>query len=222
MLDVLFIDGNEFTSPHDADAIKLDFKHIYEDLGDDPYAKDGIRIRAYTRYKFNESDGLTKDKDRTYFQTYESNNVDGGHKREFDELPIEFINHYFFMEIIKKDIDIIKKRINSKEFEIGVHAIRYIAKEGSPSYSSPIWLHKDDEELVFLHFLYKTENTIGGDSVISRDGKTIDDIKNLDKFMDTLVLTRDFLHAVTPIGSKESKAYRDILLVIVESKVQKL
>lgn len=75
---------------------------------------------------------------------------------------------------------------------------------------------------MFLHFLYKTENTIGGDSVISRDGKTIDDIKNLDKFMDTLVLTRNFLHAVTPIGSKESKAYRDILLVTVESKVQKL
>lgn len=48
-----------------------------------------------------------------------------------------------------------------------------------------------------------------------------DAVISLNSFMDTIILTRDFLHAVTPIGSNEDEAYRDILLVTVESNVQK-
>lgn len=221
MLDDLFVDGDVFTSSYDSKTIQSEFKSIYENLGDDPYTRDKIRARAYARYTFNENSGLRKEHNRTYFQTYESNNVDGGYKREFIDIPENLINHAFFKELINKDIFLLKKITGANEFTIGIHPIRYIANEDSPSYSSPSWLHKDDEELVFLHFLFKSENAIGGDSVISENGKKINCVKSLERFMDTIILTRDFLHAVTPIGSRGGVAYRDILLVTVESKVQK-
>lgn len=121
MLDDLFVDGDIFTSSYDSKTIQSEFKSIYENLGDDPYAKGKIRTRAYARFTFSENSGLRKENDRTYFQTYESNNVDGGYKREFIDIPEELINHEFFKEIINKDVSLIKKMTGENKFTIGIH-----------------------------------------------------------------------------------------------------
>ncbi|WCG82295.1 2OG-Fe dioxygenase family protein [Pectobacterium sp. A5351] len=220
LLENIFIEGAHFSSNIAQEKI---FRQMYDKLEFDPYANGKIRKRAYRRYTFTAEKGLVESNNSTYFQTYDSNNVDGGKDRDFIDIPDEIINNNLFKKILSIDTEHIIKKTNLHQFDIGVHPIRYVATEKKPSYSSPLWLHKDDEELVFLHFLSKSENAVGGDSIISNDGKSINLVKNLSTFMDTIVLTKEFFHAVTPLGCNQpdSTSYRDILLVTLESRAQK-
>lgn len=198
-------------------------KEIYPKLEPDPYSDEKIRFRSYQRFILSVKDNnLRIDKENSYQQTYDANDLDGGKVRIFPDIPKELINSNFIYEVLNKDIKIIKENfphlLDQNEIHIGVHPIRYKATSETPSYSSPIWLHKDDEPLVFLHFISKSENIIGGESILARNGRSIDKVLSLDKFMETIILTRNFFHAVTPIGSKNhnDSSYRDILLVTIE------
>ncbi|BES83855.1 hypothetical protein PEC302107_19020 [Pectobacterium araliae] len=220
LLDNIFIEGAQFSSKT---LQEQTFREMYDKLEFDPYANEKIRKRAYRRYTFTAKKGLVKSNNSTYFQTYDSNNVDGGKNRDFIDIPDEITNNELFKKTLLTDVDYIINKTKLNQFDIGVHPIRYVATEKHPSYSSPLWLHKDDEDLVFLHFLSKSDNAVGGDSIISKDGKSINIVKSLSTFMDTIVLTKEFFHAVTPLGctQQNSTSYRDILLVTLESKVQK-
>ncbi|KAE9547475.1 hypothetical protein FO519_009314 [Halicephalobus sp. NKZ332] len=125
-------------------------------------------------------------------------------------------------EILKKDIEIARESgivTFDDGLEMGLHQIRYTAKEGEPAYSSPLWLHRDDEPLVFVHLFNLTENSLGGDNLIASDHKTITNLIRLTSPLETLLLTKKPYHAVTPLGSgDENPAYRDILLVTFMNK----
>ncbi|MFU2318743.1 hypothetical protein [Rahnella sp. PCH160] len=40
------------------------------------------------------------------------------------------------------------------ELTIRHSPVPYEAQCGSPAYSSPVWLHKDDEDVVFVHLIH--------------------------------------------------------------------
>jgi len=219
----IFVKGNEYIAAENSGQYQDIFRKEYDRLKPDTYAKGEIRKRAYQRYTYSVEKGLSPADSSDYFQTYDSNNVDGGVDRKFGPMPENLLSNDLFNDILAKDVNyIVTSFPHLRKMNIGVHPIRYCAKFNAPSYSSPLWLHKDDEELVFLHFLSKSDNAVGGDSIISENGKSIEGVLNLSNFMDTLILTRDFLHAVTPLGCKneDELSYRDILLVTLESKVQ--
>ena len=104
-----------------------------------------------------------------------------------------------------------------QELVLGLHFIQYKVDQYGASYSSPDSLHIDDEPLVFVHLLNLTSNAWGGDNLIA-DLKTrqITNVVRLEKPLETIILTRDYYHAVTALGAREGEARRDILLFTVE------
>jgi len=108
----------------------------------------------------------------------------------------------------------------NKKINIGIHQVRYFGSSSSPSYASPLWLHRDDENLVFIHLVNLSSNCIGGNNLISYEPNKIEEMVYLKHPLDTLLVTKDHLHAVTPIGSNDNKkAYRDILLITFDNEL---
>lgn len=90
----------------------------------------------------------------------------------------------------------------------------------NPSYGSPLWLHRDDENLVFIHLFNLSANANGGDNLIAYEPKKIDKLIRLINPLDTLLVTKKHLHSVTPIGSSDDViAYRDILLITFDNEI---
>uniref|UniRef100_A0A914PD96 Prolyl 4-hydroxylase alpha subunit Fe(2+) 2OG dioxygenase domain-containing protein n=1 Tax=Panagrolaimus davidi TaxID=227884 RepID=A0A914PD96_9BILA len=193
-----------------------ELKNTYETLSKDP--SPGNRYRAYTCYEWIPNErNLKKQNSTQYFQSKEYNYIDGGNIRIFDPISSTFLENHILKDVIEKDIELAKKTgiINFDEtFELGLHQIRYRAHGIEPAYSSPLWLHRDDEPLVFVHLFNLSENAIGGNNLIATTPKTITHIIQLKEPLETILLTKKYYHAVTPLGSANGDpAYRDILLV---------
>lgn len=179
----------------------------------------GQRRRAYTGFTSIEGQ-VTETQE--YLQSKKYNQDLGGIVRIMAPIEHEVKNLSLFKNIISADIEI-AKQMNIVNFDavvkIGVHVVRYLPTQDDPSYSSPPWLHQDDEPIVFIHQINKSSNAIGGDSIIAEKGQKFAHVHRLEGPLDTLCVTntRNY-HAVTPLGvSTGVAAFRDILLVTFEN-----
>lgn len=201
---------------------KLDKKQLkivqntYKNLENDTYS-DGNRQRAYTKLVWDvENNKAIKAENNNYSQSEDYNPKDGGKVRKFKDISLDYLNNPVVGKLVINNIEIAKNTDLVKfdpTLEIGLHQIRYRAKPNSPAYSSPMWLHKDDEPLVFVHLFNLSKNTLGGDNIIAYKNKPLN-VLRLAKPMETLVVNQAVYHAVTPMGTSNKKSsYRDILLV---------
>lgn len=210
-----FIEGTHYQqSKEHLSSLNMGFQG---DLLLDPYSN-GNRYRAYTQCQFRGSDELSFGHFHAYRQTKEYNPDTGGVVREYPPIGSDVLSNELFLSIIKKDIEFIKQYQlvgHPSELSIGIHLFRYKASWSSPAYSSPIGLHRDDEDVVFVHLINKSEHLLGGDNVIAKDSKTIETVFRLENPMDTFVVNHEKLHAITPIGhpDKEGFSFRDVILV---------
>lgn len=182
---------------------------------------DGVRNRAYLKLLWNRRlDQVTLAKNQTYFQSAHSNIVDGGKIRQFSVMNKHILDLSIMKNIIQTNLKTIKNFAllkNHQELVLGLHFIQYKVCKYGASYSSPGSLHRDDEPLVFVHLLNLTPNAWGGDNIIANlNTKEITHVVRLEKPLETLILTRDYYHAVTALGAREGEARRDILLFTVE------
>ncbi|MDF1653532.1 MAG: 2OG-Fe dioxygenase family protein [Coxiellaceae bacterium] len=203
----------------DSDEIASHLKGMYRNkLALDPSA--GSRYRAYLKLQWKrEDDKVTTAKDQRYFQTSKANNMDGGKPRAFKMLNRSILNDAVFSKVLHKNKQFIRDYTPLSQYNnlvFGVHFIRYLAKPGSVSYSSPVWLHTDDEPLVFVHLIDLSANAIGGDNLAANQNGEIFNAVRLTHFFDTMILNRNIKHAVTPLGTVEQEAHRDIILFTVE------
>lgn len=192
----------------------------YTLLKSDPTA--GNRLRAYSRFNWSPAQNtLLKNQDNGYFQSPEYNYADGGKIRRFEPICEKFLTNPLIESLLAQNIKIAKETDIVKfdqSLEIGLHQIRYKAFWDQPAYSSPMWLHRDDEPLVFVHLLNLTYNVVGGDNIIAPHAKEVDCVIRLNEPLETILLTKKKLHAVTPMGSSTADAaYRDILLVTFQN-----
>ncbi|MEI4529084.1 2OG-Fe dioxygenase family protein [Priestia megaterium] len=188
----------------------------FETLEADP--KGGGRYRAHSRYIAHPNSlELELDVTNDYFQSKEYNYDDGGIVRKFNPISNSFLDNKLISNLINKDLHIATSTnlVNWEDkVTIGLHQVRYKVEAGEASYSSPVWLHRDDEPLVFVHLFDLSENALGGDNLIASSVKQIDQVMRLGKPLETLALGQKVFHAVTPLGSSNTEvAYRDILLV---------
>lgn len=193
-------------------AAQLDFYG----LSSDPHG--GGRRRAYSQYQVApDTCDIESCVTSGYVQSAEYNYDDGGIVRHFPALSSGFVDNPLIQSLLRKDLQIAQSTTLvdwAKVVKIGLHQVRYYASPEAPSYSSPIWLHRDDEPIVFVHLFNLSSTSVGGDNLISSGTKKIDRVIRLLEPMQTLGLSQKVLHAVTPVGSKtESGAFRDILLV---------
>lgn len=197
-----------------------DVQAQYGLLEQDPY---GIaRCRSYVKMHFNIVSGdLSKATVQSYSQSYQANSLDGGKIRYFPQTTESLLRAAVFQSLVKNNLDLILRlfEFKKKKITIGLHSVRYLARDGCASYSSPIWLHKDDEPVVVVNVINESPNLVGGDSVISFRKNEVNRIVHMKPF-EGMVLTKSCFHAVTPMGVEGNRmdqvAYRDILLTTVE------
>lgn len=211
---------------HELRSEYLQLESEFGNLELDPYAK-GNRYRKYAQLRVNDSSnsfqyGIFE----PYLQTKKYNPDTGGIVREYSLISDELQQNQMLSQVLQSDIQFIRYYggIDSdpSQLMVGLHLFRYLAYADEPAYSSPNWLHKDDENVVFVHLVSKSGNIVGGDNVIAPDAKTFEAVLSLNDTFDTLVVNHDKLHAVTPIGTKNTNAVvpgrRDILLVTFQTR----
>ena len=197
---------------------RLMMQNGYHYLKPDPYGPE--RKRAYLKLDLDVAKGtIEASADQSYSQTYKANNIDGGKVRHFEPMPDALVGSVVFQRLV---LGFIEKMLSVFELKldvakIGVHAVRYETVGGQPSFSSPVWLHKDDEPVVFVTVIDETEGMVGGDSIIAQSIKSIERVTHLAPF-EGVLLTKSCLHAVTPMEAPSGckRAHRDILLVTLE------
>lgn len=213
-----YIPAEHYLERENASSIH-DLKKLFDtELEDDGHA---FRKRAYLKLQCDRCSGtITVPCNQAYFQTAQSNRVDGGKIRQFKVMPRRVLEIPIIHSIISRNIQLIRHYapLQSDTFlTFGMHFIRYQAHENGASYSSPDWLHKDDEPLVFIHLVNLSKNALGGDNLIadSREQK-VTHVVRLEDDIDTLVLSKNVYHAVTPLGSRKGISARDVILFTVE------
>ena len=218
-----FLSGKEyFENSEDVSSIR-NAEHLksFKNIFNQSLAKDGVRNRSYLKLDWSrKTENFILSKNQNYFQSAESNKDNGGVIRRFSMIDASVINAPVMKAIFRKNLVYIKNYEPLSQYDdltIGIHFIQYKASENGASYSSPVGLHMDDEPLVFVHLVELTENAIGGDNLIARlEDQEITNVIRLKNTLDTLCLTRDCYHAVTPLGSGSGYAHRDVILFTVE------
>jgi hypothetical protein len=199
----------------DLNLLKKSFFKISESNKDN-----GGRSRAYKRFVLNGNEFI--DKTGSYIQTKEYNKMDGGKKRNFTDINKHIVSTAFFKKLLAINTSICHETglINFKnKVSIGVHQIRYIATSSNPAYSTPSGLHKDNENVVFIHFVNQSSSRLGGVNYIAKNDDEIIDVIDLGKPVETIILSKKHFHAVSPIGVQKGKkkAFRDVLIITFES-----
>ncbi|MDR3490823.1 MAG: 2OG-Fe dioxygenase family protein [Gammaproteobacteria bacterium] len=214
-----FIDHSAYLDVENSPSLH-DLKKIFDlDLEIDQNCL--FRKRCYLKMRW---DRLTNQFDlaenQKYFQTTVSNKIDGGKVRQFKVMDKKILEIPIIQTLINKNLDMISEYAPLKKIDtltIGMHFIRYLVNQDSASFSSPDWLHKDDEPLVFVHLIGLSRSALGGDNLIADDNKKVTHVIRLENDLDTLVLNKSVYHAVTPLGSREGVSVRDVILFTVES-----
>lgn len=197
--------------------LKDAFNHLTLDL----YST-GNRYRNYIQVSFSANNEILFGKFEDYLQTKQFNPITGGVIRNYPDIDISVLTNKIFLEILNSDIELvnnIKRLPPPSDMLIGIHLFRYRATLKTPSFSSPSWLHKDDEDIVFVHLIDKSESMLGGENIVATDAQSIE---RVNQFLDTFVVNHHKFHAVTPISPTQSHqdtyVYRDVILVTFQQR----
>ncbi len=212
----LFVEGARYCTAGDVADLKTIQESCFRLPAD---TNGGQRFRAYRSFELTEL-GLAESNTQGYLQSEQYNYLDGGKVRTFQPIEPSIRKLPLLRKVIETDAAIVKATgivPFDETVKVGVHQVRYQPENGVPSYSSPPWLHKDDEPAVFVHLLNLSANSTGGDSVLASGNRDFHRVLKLVNPFDTLFLTQNLFHAVTPVGIEEGTVgFRDILIVTFE------
>ncbi len=210
--------GSDLSIPHHLQRELSLLRQVYEDLPSDQYCESGNRYRRHSRYVLLPWMNLLESRPISeYIQDRELNPTDGGIIRTFERLSKAMEANAFLREMILFDFfnTTFEKAIWSTPVDVGVHAIRYVARSGLPGVSSPNRLHKDGEPFTFLHMIERHGIT-GGENLVTDNEKRPLVRMTLTDCLDTIAVSdADVYHQVEPIevAPGESEGYRDVLLI---------
>lgn len=212
-----FISGDTYLT----DAITTQEWQAFEKQFNDSLAPDGVRSRSYLKLKWQrDSAAISVAENQNYFQSKHSNVDDGGKVRTFATIHSDILLSPVMKSILHQNTQfMLADEIlrTHDELTLGIHFIRYAVCKPGASYSSPAGLHVDDEPLVFVHLVSLSSNALGGDNLIANlKDQEITHVIRLSNPLDTLCLTRSVYHSVTPLGSSNEIAHRDVILFTVE------
>ena len=194
------------------------FCAAYETLPADPYCERGNRYRRHSRFVLLPWLGLLEPRPITqYLQDRDLNPTDGGMVRNFERLSNAMESNEFLREMILFDFHntTFPEAVRSMPMDVGVHAIRHVARPGLPGVSSPDQLHKDGEPYTFVHLIGR-HGVTGGESLVADNDKRSLAKTSLKDRLDTVAVSdKDVYHAVTPVevAPGETEGYRDVLLI---------
>ncbi|TKF22746.1 hypothetical protein FCV50_23525 [Vibrio kanaloae] len=219
-----FVKGGDLLSDHQLELTEIsEFRDFFDhNVKPDPYSP--VRIRGMLKIEYSYTfRTITKSKVQSYFASGGANDLNGGVSRTFNVIDESLITNPTFKAVFDQHEGLIREYCEVNDVQtanISVHFIRYQANEGEASYSSPVWLHQDDEPLVFIHLIQLTDNALGADNIISGFDNLPTHVIRLTDFMDCLIVDPTLKHAVTPTGSMKGTAQRDVMLINLENLSQ--
>ena len=205
------------------------FRQDWELLEPDPYMADGgtYRFRRYGVFQLSGATGqLSYIPDASFYQSIETNPLNGGEYRHFAALNARTVSNPFLRELILFDFTQLTahKKVEN-DWRIGVHQIRILATTGVPGNPTPEGTHRDDENYTSQHLITR-HNIGGGINYFYGDGpEPTEDpqaVWKQESYFDSYYFDRSLWHSVSPIicGDCEGDGYRDVLLIdFVESSV---
>ena len=139
-----------FKFSHSLNNSREIFVSEWDTLKLDLYMADSgsYRLRRYGVFEMNQvSLQLTYQSNATFYQSLETNPVNGGINRKFAPLLESTIENRFLHALIRLDFKILSSSIarKDKSWRIGVHQIKIRSFPGSPGSPTPEGVHRDDE-----------------------------------------------------------------------------
>lgn len=210
--------GSDLAVPHHLQRELSLLRQDYEALPPDQYCKSGNRYRRHSRYVLLPWLSLLEPRPISqYIQDRELNPTDGGVIRTFERLSKameanSFLREMIFFDFFNTPFD---KAIWSTPVDVGVHAIRYVARPGLPGVSSPNRLHKDGEPFTFIHLIERHGITGGDNLVTDNDKRPLVRLTLTDRLDTVIISDKDVYHQVEPVevAPGEPEGYRDVLLI---------
>jgi len=216
--------GYAHVRPEDYDRSRLDDGHelkraFRESLQLD--AEPGNRWRAYSAFELR---GLhaTLLPAKPYFQTQQYNADDGDKLRQFAPLDRGVLTSRTLQELIRFNLSVAKLTNQSlflaEELVIGVHMISYRATGEELTFSSPVWLHRDQEEYVAVTLYELSHNISGGENILANGPRDLAAKIALNEEFEAIVLSKKGMHAVVPMNSSNGRpAFRNVVLITFSS-----
>lgn len=220
-LNDLALRGFSHVRPERLDSSKLVDQHLLQFAFDTELDEDtngGRRWRSHSKCLLKDA-VLTLQPHSTYVQSAANNPDHGGAKRRFRPIADAVLGSDTLDYLIRFTESIARPSVprvfDQPVVTVGLHMVSYRPVAGLPAYSSPIWLHRDDEAFVAVILCGITVNLGGGENLISPTGaSTITDVLRLTDRLEMLLLTQKCWHAVTPMHSVDGRpSRRDIVLV---------
>ena len=179
------------------------------------------RLRRYGVFNLDQRTlNLTYQSDNTFYQSLETNPVNGGFKRGFAQLLDTTIENHFLHALIRMDFRSLPNSITSKDasWKIGVHQIKIRSFPGNPGLPTPEGIHRDNEAFTVQHLIHRHnvalgENLFYGRSKVPSKMAMISWLQ--EDFFDSYYFDKSVWHSVSPIESLDgiNEGFRDLLLL---------
>lgn len=138
-------------------------------------------------------------------------------ERHFAPLGVRMLADPCLRALVAFDLTVAGLVRDHREWTVGLHAIRVVARTGETGLPTPEGLHRDGHSFVGMH-LVRRENARGGESRIHRSGRA-DVAFTLTAPLDSVLVDDTAVwHAASPIAVHDPSAgrtVRDMLLVDV-------
>ena len=208
-------------SPSHHDSIES-LRRDWDQLEVDAYMADGgkYRLRRYGLFRLSANDdSLVHMPGASFYQSVETNPLNGGEPRKFPPLAADTVKNPFLRQLIRFDLDqMTSGNACKKDWLVGVHQIRVVAESGVPGNPTPEGIHRDDETYTAQHLIAR-HNIDGGINYFygigTKPSRRPQAIWKQETFFDSYYFDRTQWHSVSPIvgGNCDGVGYRDIILI---------
>lgn len=216
--------GYAHVRPEDYDRSQFDDGHelkraFAESLQVD--TEPGNRWRSYSAFELR---GRTATLLPTtpYMQTRQYNTDDGDKLRQFAPIDRRVLMSRTLRELIRFNITIARLTnqtlFHGESVLVGVHMISYRAAGQDITFSSPVWLHRDQEEYVAVILYELSHNLNGGENILANGPRELAAKIAMNEEFEAILLSKKGMHAVVPMNSSNGRpAFRNVVLITLTS-----
>ncbi|MEV7006573.1 2OG-Fe dioxygenase family protein [Streptosporangium sp. NPDC051022] len=194
-----------------------ELREDFEDLPDDLWLKTDYIFRQ-RRFSLFKADTVTRRAEplesRPFYQSTDLNPYAGGVDRTFAPLDGRTVANPFLHQLIWDVLDVLPpgRTAAARDWEVGVHLMRILARPGEPGYPAPEGMHHDGHAFTSITLVNRVSVEGGRSLFATLDGTVYRELE-LRTPVDTVVFEDPrCLHDVTPVtvsGGAE-RASRDV------------
>ncbi len=184
--------------------------------------KGKYRYRRYSRFAFDASGRLAPLEGNSIHQLHEHNALNGGITRTYAPLEPQILASPALDYLIRHDatqLGLHPQQDPTRDWVIGVHQVRIVAKDGRLGLPTPEGVHIDAEQYTVQHLLHR-ENVRGGVfSAYDQNKRPVFHWLQLDRW-DSVFFTGSTWHSASPLEvlPGHENGHRDILLIDFEPR----